>query len=420
MYGEFSEDALAKYQEVLNYLADRSTEFSEEGTYDFTRCIRPNGSAYGTRGVCQPPNRVAPKQDVSATNQKDFIAGGGLTAVQKGSSSAQVVNRGRDARARAFEAGGGRAAMAKGKSREEVERSGAQARAEAYKAGGGDKLKVIDRSGKIGTSKNITGGVEEAIKLGKENRAAAFKAGGGDAAVKAGKRVADVVKEGAANLKAAYEAGGGSEKYKNLPLKFGKKDLMEQGKENLKRVFEAGGGEAARAQGLSIKEIMDKGKKSLAEAYEAGGGTAAKGKAKDVAAKGAERLKALTKIGGGNVERGKDILDDPIGFTNRSKFRAGGGETKMSYVVEELERKRGRKLNQEEVDDIRARVAGLGAEILTKYFQAGGGVKALESGKSVDEVIDIGESIAKRDRKQKKEEAARNIQNRLAKESQFV
>lgn len=408
MYGNFSEEVLEQYQEILGYLSDPSIEFNDDGTYDFTRCIRPNGSAYGTRGVCQPPNKVAPKQDVSAMNQKDFIAGGGLTAMQKGASSAQVVNRGRDARARAFQSGGGMAAMAKGKSREEVERSGSRARAEAYQAGGGTR------------AAKTRAGTEDAIRQGKENRAAAYKAGGGDAAVKAGKSTADVIREGAASLKAAYEAGGGQKKFLNTPQGLGKADVISQGKENLKRAFEAGGGNAARAQGLSIKEIMDRGRQSLAKAYEAGGGKAAKGKAKDVAAKGAAELKKLSKIGGGNIERGRDILDDPIGFTTRSSLKAGGGETKVSAIVNELEKRRGRKLNQKEVDDVRARVAGAGSGVLEKYFIDGGGKKALESGKSVDDIIAIGEGIAKDKQRKRREEAARNVQSRVARESQFT
>jgi hypothetical protein len=30
-----------------------NVEFSEGGTYDFTRCVRPNGTAYGTKGKCR-------------------------------------------------------------------------------------------------------------------------------------------------------------------------------------------------------------------------------------------------------------------------------------------------------------------------------------------------------------------------------
>jgi len=53
MQGSFSDDCL----EVFNKLASatQGLNFSESGTdsYDFTRCVRPNGTAYGTGGKCK-------------------------------------------------------------------------------------------------------------------------------------------------------------------------------------------------------------------------------------------------------------------------------------------------------------------------------------------------------------------------------
>jgi hypothetical protein len=51
MNGFFSDDALNLYAEAM---ADRmGFDFSERDTYDFTRCVRPDGTAYGTRGMCK-------------------------------------------------------------------------------------------------------------------------------------------------------------------------------------------------------------------------------------------------------------------------------------------------------------------------------------------------------------------------------
>jgi len=49
--GGFSEEAFEKYQRLL--FEQGNVEFSEGETYDFTRCMRPDGSFYGTRGKCK-------------------------------------------------------------------------------------------------------------------------------------------------------------------------------------------------------------------------------------------------------------------------------------------------------------------------------------------------------------------------------
>ena len=51
MLGSFSEEALRAYSELA--AQTRSADFAEGGTYDFTRCVRPDGSAYGTKGQCK-------------------------------------------------------------------------------------------------------------------------------------------------------------------------------------------------------------------------------------------------------------------------------------------------------------------------------------------------------------------------------
>ena len=51
MNGSFSEEALLRFSELA--AQSQSANFSEGGTYDFTRCVRPNGTAYGTDGRCR-------------------------------------------------------------------------------------------------------------------------------------------------------------------------------------------------------------------------------------------------------------------------------------------------------------------------------------------------------------------------------
>ena len=65
MKGSFSEGALQKYAELA--AQSQSLEFSESGTYDFTRCVRPDGSAYGTSGKC----RAGTEEAKTAAPQKE-------------------------------------------------------------------------------------------------------------------------------------------------------------------------------------------------------------------------------------------------------------------------------------------------------------------------------------------------------------
>jgi hypothetical protein len=57
MRGTFSEDALLKFSELVSVLD--TADFSEAETYDFTRCVRPDGSAYGTKGKCRKGSEQA-------------------------------------------------------------------------------------------------------------------------------------------------------------------------------------------------------------------------------------------------------------------------------------------------------------------------------------------------------------------------
>jgi hypothetical protein len=55
MHGHFSNESLEAYEALI---ADKvSLDFSEAQVYDFTRCVRPDGSAYGTGGKCRKGTR---------------------------------------------------------------------------------------------------------------------------------------------------------------------------------------------------------------------------------------------------------------------------------------------------------------------------------------------------------------------------
>jgi hypothetical protein len=58
MAPELSDDELFR---LLNFSA-KALGASEEEVYEFTRCIRPDGSSFGTSGKCVPPNKTAPRK----------------------------------------------------------------------------------------------------------------------------------------------------------------------------------------------------------------------------------------------------------------------------------------------------------------------------------------------------------------------
>lgn len=51
MQGSFSQESLDLYSALLR--EREYSVFSEEDRYDFTRCVRPDGTAYGTGGKCK-------------------------------------------------------------------------------------------------------------------------------------------------------------------------------------------------------------------------------------------------------------------------------------------------------------------------------------------------------------------------------
>jgi len=53
MFGHFSEETLELF--IKMSCEDKDLDYSE--TFDFVRCQSPDGSFYGTRGMCQPPSK---------------------------------------------------------------------------------------------------------------------------------------------------------------------------------------------------------------------------------------------------------------------------------------------------------------------------------------------------------------------------
>jgi hypothetical protein len=54
MLGHFSEEAIEAFIQMS--CDDKGLDYSE--TFDFARCQRPDGSFYGTRGMCKPPAKA--------------------------------------------------------------------------------------------------------------------------------------------------------------------------------------------------------------------------------------------------------------------------------------------------------------------------------------------------------------------------
>jgi hypothetical protein len=233
----------------------------------------------------------------------------------------------------------------------------------------------------------------------------------------------EIIRRGAASMKAAFEAGGGEIKYKNTPPGYGRADVIAQGKKNLKEAFEAGGGEGARSKGMSTKDIIAKGSKALKDAYIAGGGDVARAKlkgTKQVIAKGKKSLQEAARAGGGSVARGKRALADPVNETKRSLTEAGGGTAAIQKLGEAYAKQLGRKLTDKDYNVLARAVEKRGKAALSKYFEDGGGKKALASGKSVDDIINIGEKIAKDKARKAREQKARNLRSQIDRESQSV
>jgi len=66
MKGYFDEKSLESYNLLI---AEREgVDFSEGEIYDFTRCVRANGSFYGTSGRCRQGSPAGPKEETKGTS----------------------------------------------------------------------------------------------------------------------------------------------------------------------------------------------------------------------------------------------------------------------------------------------------------------------------------------------------------------
>lgn len=61
MKGSFNEKSLLAYSEMVAEKID--VDFAEGEVYDFTRCVRANGSFYGTSGRCRQGSPAGPKEE---------------------------------------------------------------------------------------------------------------------------------------------------------------------------------------------------------------------------------------------------------------------------------------------------------------------------------------------------------------------
>lgn len=60
-FGGFSAETLETYQKSI--VEKTGVDFAEGDSYDFTRCIRKDGSAYGTGGKCRKGSEEVKKED---------------------------------------------------------------------------------------------------------------------------------------------------------------------------------------------------------------------------------------------------------------------------------------------------------------------------------------------------------------------
>jgi hypothetical protein len=65
--GNFSEEALSAYTRLVT--EHKGVDFAENEVYDFARCVRPDGTAYGTKGKCRKGTEEA-KEKVDKTAQE--------------------------------------------------------------------------------------------------------------------------------------------------------------------------------------------------------------------------------------------------------------------------------------------------------------------------------------------------------------
>ena len=86
MKGSFSEDALEQFARLA--AEKQGLDFSEGEVYDFARCVRPDGSFYGTGGTCRKGSDAGDKKPEAP---KKTSKGAGSEAASNGDSRANLV-----------------------------------------------------------------------------------------------------------------------------------------------------------------------------------------------------------------------------------------------------------------------------------------------------------------------------------------
>lgn len=88
MQGQFSEESLRLYSDLL-----QNRTGMEEGQYDFRRCVRPNGTSYGTAGKCRKGTEEAKVAPESAPKVKAKVKAGKQTPEEKRARQADMRAR---------------------------------------------------------------------------------------------------------------------------------------------------------------------------------------------------------------------------------------------------------------------------------------------------------------------------------------
>jgi hypothetical protein len=78
MYGNFSPEAIEAFTEIVG------EENFSEGLFDFTRCVRANGTAYGTKGKCKSGSEQAKEIQEKSPSAKERQANPGKETFDKG------------------------------------------------------------------------------------------------------------------------------------------------------------------------------------------------------------------------------------------------------------------------------------------------------------------------------------------------
>ena len=80
--GSFSENSLSEYLALVNLKG--GLDFAEAtDTYDFTRCVRKDGSIYGTAGKCRKGSETSDKKEEKKSTKAPVKPGIGKVKAEK-------------------------------------------------------------------------------------------------------------------------------------------------------------------------------------------------------------------------------------------------------------------------------------------------------------------------------------------------